>query len=235
MEIISPEILADVRGLSVGLCLTGLVLGLALWLLGWRRYRFWVVLAITCLGGAYGLCEAPLLRATPAVAGTLLALSAGVLALSLARVFAFAIAGCTALVTVQSLVPSWDQPLVSFTTGGLLGVLLFRLWVMAVTSVSGTLLVVYSGLCLAERLAKLDAVGFAEKHVKLLNWLCGGAAVLGLLAQLLLNRRQAAGARKPGAPDKHKAAEGKPAEAKKGDAPAPRRKLLSWPPFRKAG
>jgi hypothetical protein len=230
MEIIAPEILADLRGLSVGLCLTGLILGLALWLLGWRRYRFWVVLAITCLGGAYGLYEAPALRATPAVAGTLLALSAGVLALSLARVFAFGVAGCSALLAVGALVPSWDQPLVSFTAGGLLGVLLFRLWVMAVTSVSGTLLMAYSGLCLAERLTKLDGAGFAEKHVQLLNWLCVGLAGAGLVVQLLMSRGMGA-AKKSAGPDK-----ARPGDKPKADgAGPPRRTLWSWPPFRKAG
>src|SRR4051794_4559275 len=133
MEMIAPEILKDVSGLAVGLCVTGLLLGLALWLFGWRRHRFWVVVAITCGGGVYGLTEAQLLHAQPAVAGTLLALAAGVLALSLARVLAFGAGGVATLLAVQSLVPSWDQPLVSFVTGGLLGVLLFQIWVMILT------------------------------------------------------------------------------------------------------
>ncbi len=51
MNLIEPEVLADLSGLSIGLCVVGLLLGLALWLLGWRRHRFWVVLGITFLGG----------------------------------------------------------------------------------------------------------------------------------------------------------------------------------------
>ncbi len=43
MNLIEPEVLADLSGLSIGLCVVGLLLGLALWLLGWRRHRFWVV------------------------------------------------------------------------------------------------------------------------------------------------------------------------------------------------
>src|SRR5262245_55417754 len=118
MYLIAPEVLADLSGLSVGLCAAGLVLGLALWLSGWRRHRFWVVLTITFVGGVFGLSEAPTFHAQPLVAGVLLALGAGALALSLARLCAFGVAGVAAVLAVKSLVPTWDQHLLSFTTGG---------------------------------------------------------------------------------------------------------------------
>jgi len=50
--------------------------------------------------------------------------------------------------------PTWDEPLVSFVAGGLVGLVLFRVWMMALTSILGTLLVGYSSLCLADKLGK---------------------------------------------------------------------------------
>jgi hypothetical protein len=190
------------------------------------------VLTITLVGGVYGLNEAASLRAQPVVAGILLALGAGLLALALARLFAFAAAGLAALLAVQALVPTWDQPLVSFMTGGLLGVLLFRLWVMVLTSLAGSLLLTYSTLCLAERLAKLDAAAFAEKRTVLLNWICGGVITLGLGLQLWLNRGKAG---KPAGADRGKKAEPPPPQAAGGGGPPARRIWWGWPPFRKAG
>jgi hypothetical protein len=235
MQLIEPDLLADASGLAPGLSACGIVLGLALWLSGWRRHRFWVVLALTLAGGIYGLNEGASLHAQPVVAGILLAAAAGLLALSLARLIAFSAAGLAALLAVQSLVPTWDQPLVSFVSGGLLGVLLFRLWIMALTSLVGSLLMTYSGLCLAERLAKLNPVGVAEKHRILLNWICGGLAVAGLGLQLLLNRK------KPGNPrgkskDKGRRLDSKTSPGETEDEPAARkRSWWGWPPFRQAG
>lgn len=188
MEMIAPDILADAVGLSFGFYAAGLLVGLALWLLGWRWHRFWVVLAVTLLGGIYGLAEGPTLGTHPVVAGLLLALTAGLLALALARLLAFAAGGITALVAVHSLVPTWEHHLISFLGGGLFGVLLFRIWITTLTSLGGALLVGYCSLCLADRFATLDAVGLARDRPVLLNWCCCAAAGLGLLLQLLLAR-----------------------------------------------
>jgi hypothetical protein len=231
MQLIEPDILAEASGLSVGISVCGLLLGLAVWLTGWRRHRFWVVLTITLVGGLYGLNEAVSLRTQPVVAGLLLALGAGLLALALARLFAFAAAGLAALLAVQTLVPTWDQPLISFMIGGLLGVLLFRLWVMSLTSLAGSLLMTYSVLCLVERLAKLEAAAFAEKRTVLLNWICGGVTALGLGLQFWLNRGKAGNA---AAADKGKQPEPKPPPAETGGPPG-KRIWWGWPPFRKAG
>jgi hypothetical protein len=232
MQLIEPDILAEASGLSVGLSACGLLLGVAVWLTGWRKHRFWVVLTITLAGGVYGLNEATSLRAPPVVAGLLLALGAGLLALALARLFAFAAGGLSALLAVQALVPTWDQPLISFMTGGLLGVWLFRLWVMSLTSLAGALVMTYSALCLAERLVKLEAAAFAERRTVLLNWICGGITALGLGLQLWLNRGKAG---KAAAADRGKSADPKPLPAEKGGGPPPKRIWWGWPPFRKAG
>jgi hypothetical protein len=230
MYLIEPGILADASGLSIGLSVGGLILGLALWLLGWRWHRFWVGLGITLLGGVYGLHEAAAFRAHPLVAGVLLALGAGVLSLALARVLAFAAGGCAAALAVQAFVPTWDQPLVSFITGGLLGVLLYRLWVMTLTSLGGALLMVCSSLLLIERLGKLNSADFADRHPILLNWICGSLAALGLILQLLLNRR-APGSRGAGqSKDRDRTAEARPSKSDRHDS-AGRKGWLDWVPW----
>src|SRR5262249_53229858 len=89
---------------------------------------------------------------------------------------------------VHSFAPTWDEPLLVFLVGGLLGLMLFRLWTMALTSLGGTLLMVYSGLCLADDFNKLDALVVAERRTVLLNGLCIGIAVLGWIVQFLFER-----------------------------------------------
>jgi hypothetical protein len=191
MQLLAPDILEEARGLSVALLGIACVLGLAIWLLGWRGHRFWIVLATTIGAGLYGLCSAPSNGLHAIAAGLLLALAAGILALALVRVLAFAAAGFAACVVVRGLAPTWNEPLVSFLVGGLVGLFLFRLWTMALTSLAGTLLMAYSGLCLANKLGNLDAVALAAGHTALLNGACGSVAILGLAVQFLLERQHA--------------------------------------------
>jgi MFS family permease len=195
MQLIAPDLLTDGQGLSPPLCIAGLAVGVALWLLGWWGHRFWVVVLTTVLGGVYGLSEGPLLRAQPLVASLLLAVAAGLLALALVRLAAFAAGGVALLAGVQAMTPVGDQGLILFLIGGIIGVVLFRLWVMALTSLGGTLLAAYSALWLTESLGKIDAAAWADRHVTLLNWLCGAAAFVGLAAQFLTHRFVAARAK----------------------------------------
>src|SRR5947209_2084318 len=103
MQTVVPEILAEAQGLSPALFAVGLVLGLALWLFGWKWHRFWTVLAITVAAGVYGLSDAAgSLRAQPLVAGLLLAVAAGMLALSLARLMAFGAGGFAAVLAQEA-------------------------------------------------------------------------------------------------------------------------------------
>jgi hypothetical protein len=209
MHLLAPDILADARGLSVSLCVVGLVVGLALWLLGWWSHRFWVVLTITVIGGILGLSEGPALRAQPLVAAVLLAIAAGMMALALARLMAFAAGGIAFLAVAQALGQPGDNAATFFLSGGLMGLLLFRLWIMALTSLGGALLVAYSGLCLADSLGKLDAAGWVAGHNTLVNWTCGGGAALGLALQLYMNRNKAGNQAKAG-PARKSAVEEKP-------------------------
>src|SRR5262245_24456901 len=58
MTIIATDILGDLCGLSLGLIVAIIPIGLLLWLLGWWSHRFWIVLATTVLAGVFGLLEA---------------------------------------------------------------------------------------------------------------------------------------------------------------------------------
>jgi hypothetical protein len=191
MQIIAPDILAGAVGLSPVLCGLGVLLGLMLWMFGWRAHRFWIVLLATVLAGVYGLSRAPEYGSQPFLAGVLFAIAAGLLALALVRVIAFIAGGIAASLLVQALFPSWHDPLVSFLVGGLTGLILFRVWTMALTSLAGTVVMSYSGLCLADGLGKLQAVTWAEKQTLLLDWACGGLTLLGVLVQFTGERRRA--------------------------------------------
>src|SRR5262249_57053734 len=128
--------------------------------------------------GVLALNAAPHYGLQPLVAGLLLAVSAGVLALTLVRLVAYAAGGLAAWMIVHALAPLWDQPLLCFLVGGLIGLLLFRFWTMALTSMLGTLLLGYSGLCIGDKLGYLDAVGWAAAQGPLPSWLLGGRACL---------------------------------------------------------
>jgi MFS family permease len=230
MQALAPDLLTEARELSVTATAVGLGVGLMLWLLGWRGHRFWVVLAATVVGGIAGLASSPAYGVQPLVAGLLAAVAAGVLALALVRVLAFAAGGLAACLLVRAVAPSWDQPLVSSLVGGLVGVFLFRLGMMALTSTLGTLLMGYCALSLLDRLGTLNAVLWADGHAVLLNWLCGSGAVLGVLTQFLLERRRLRKKR-----EKEEAAKAKAAEEaeRKNRKPEPAKR--SWLPWGQGG
>lgn len=188
MQLVAPDILSDACGLSVGLIIAGMALGISLWLFGWRYHRFWIVLITTVLAGIYGLYDAAIFRAQPLLAATLLALVGGLLALALVRLLAFLTGGMAGLLVVQALFPSLDQPL-SFLVCGLVSLFLFRLSIMALTSLAGTIVLGYSALSLLNHYGTMDAVSWTDQGRILLNWICGLLAVLGFGFQFLLDRR----------------------------------------------
>lgn len=188
MQLISRWIMEDVQGLSVGVYAAGLVLGFLLWLLGWYGHRFWIVLFTTVIAGVIGLASGRAAGTQPFVAGLLLAIAAGVTALALVRLLAFAAAGGVTLLVVRAMAPGWDEPLLSFLAGGLLGLLLFRTWTMALTSLGGALLMVYCSLGLADRFDRLDALTWADRRAMLLNSIVVGVALLGFVIQFVMGR-----------------------------------------------
>lgn len=188
MQLIAPDILQDARGLSVAAYAMGIVLGFFLWLLGWYGHRFWIVLFTTVVAGIVGLSSARVAGVQPFVAGLLLAIAAGTLALSLSRFLAFGAGGAAAWLLVRGVAPGWDEPLLCFLGGGLVGLLLFRAWTMALTSLAGTLLMGYSLLGLIDHFGRMDAVTWAERRPVLLNSLCVAVALVGWVVQFALER-----------------------------------------------
>lgn len=218
--LISPDVLADLRGLSMAACGVTIGLGAVLWLLGWWAHRFWIVLLITLGAGLAGLSGGKSLGVPPPVAGLLLALAAGMLALSLARIATFIATGLLTWLAIQHYLPAWDMPLVSFVLGGLVGLILFRFWLMALTSLVGVLLAIHGGLLLAEQLGKVDAALWAESHLQMLHMICAGGTLAGVFAQSIFDRwlwkrQQRAAAEAAPAPE--------PAPA-----PAPARPRRTW-------
>jgi hypothetical protein len=180
----------SVLGLSLPAALVGLVLGLLLWLSGWWGHRFWIVLFITVTAGIVGMVSGQAVGLKPTVTGLLLAVSAGMMALALVRLVAFFAGGAAVCLLMQLLVPAWEDRFIAFLAGGLAGLLLFRLWTMTLTSGLGTLMMAYSGLALLDRFGKLDALTLAQQRSSLLNWICAGLVVLGVLVQYVLERWQ---------------------------------------------
>lgn len=190
MRLVSPELFPDLCGLSPGVVGLSATVGLVLWLFGWWSHRFWVVLIATVAAGVFGLFEAPILKAQPLIASLLLALSAGLLALALIRVFAFIAGGFFGLAIVEALAPQMEQPLIAFLVAGLLGLVLFRWCVSAVTSLTGSVIVVYAGLVFLTQRGTIDAAIVAETSNPLLTGLIGLMTILGFAFQLWFERRR---------------------------------------------
>ncbi len=191
MPLFDPEILTEGRGLSIGVCAACLLAGLSLWLLGWRLHRFWLVLFAAATAGITGLKLGPDYGMQPLVAALLLGLTAGVMAVTLMRVLAFAAGGIAGYLLVHALAPTWNQPLVGILAGGLLGVVLFRVWIMALTCFGGSLLLGYGSLWLLERPGEFNAAVWAGEHRALLNTISLSLTALGLVVQLFLDRLRA--------------------------------------------
>ncbi len=195
MDILSPEFIADLltegRGLTPFIPGAGLAVGFLLWLMGSRGHRFWLSMAVTVGAGLAGLQAAPSLGVQPLVAGLLLAVCAGALALALVRLVVFAIVGVASLAVAQAVTPGWNEPVIFFLAGGLIGVVFFRVWIMALTSLAGAILIIFCGLCLAGNLGRVDVVTIAKEQGRLLVWGGLGLTLLGVFTQFVLERRRA--------------------------------------------
>lgn len=209
MQLIAPDILAEARGLTGAMIGTVGVLGFALWLFGWRWHRFWIVAGITLASGLIGLNAGRTTGGTQVMAvGILLAVSAGLLALELAKVLAFVAGGCGAWLAVQWVLPNAQDLWAVFLSGGLFGLLLYRLWTMLLTSLIGTLFAGHAAILLAEQIWRFDAIAWTTRNVAALNGLVVGMVVLGILLQAV------------SAPDEAKG-EKKEVEEEKDDEPEP--------------
>jgi hypothetical protein len=183
MHLIASDILAEARGLSVGATATGAALGVLLWLFGWRWHRFWTVAGVTIAGGLYGLSSGQVSGGHVLAGGLLLAVCAGVLALELARLGAFAAGGTVAWLATGAVLPNSPEAGLFFLAGGLVALVFYRLWMMALTSFLGTVLFTYSGLVLVETLTSIDTAAWAGRNTTGATVGVGLVSLLGLAAQ----------------------------------------------------
>jgi uncharacterized membrane protein len=183
MHLIAPDILAEARGVSGAMAGTTCVLGIALWLFGWRWHRFWVVAGVTLGAGLIGLNAGKTSGGQVMAVGILLAVAAGMMALELAKVLAFVAGGIGAWLAVQWVLPQAQELWAVFLSGGLFGLLLYRLWTMLLTSLMGTLLAGHAALLLLEGLLKFDAVEWSGAHLVALNGVVVAFVVLGIVVQ----------------------------------------------------
>jgi hypothetical protein len=190
MQILAPDILEEARTLSPILSGAGLLIGFLLWSLGGRTHRFWLAMIVTLTAGLLGLTHGKEFGMQPLVAGLLLAISAGVLALSLVRLLLFAAGGLAALGLLHAIASGWDEPIAVFLVGGLIGVLLYRFWITFFSSLIGALLMAYSALALFDRLHMVNSVEWTRKNGPLLNWAFASLVVMGALIQFLWERRR---------------------------------------------
>ena len=183
MQLIAPDILTEARGLTGAMAGTACVLGIALWLFGWRWHRFWVVAGITLAAGLIGLNAGRVAGGQVLAIGILLAVAAGMMALELAKVLAFIAGGIGAWLAAQWVLPQAQELWAVFLSGGLLGLLLYRLWTMMLTSLMGTVLAGHAGLSLLERVLHFDAAAWATTNIAALNGVTVGMVILGILLQ----------------------------------------------------
>jgi hypothetical protein len=117
------------------------------------------------------------------VVGILLAVSAGMLALELAKVLAFATGGVAAWAAAQTVFPQAQELWAVFLSGGLVGVVLYRFWTMLMTSVLGVLLSWHATFILADSFGALDAGKFVAEHSAALNGGVIAVSIIGVLVQ----------------------------------------------------
>jgi hypothetical protein len=127
MQVLSPDVFADL--LELPLAALGIIaaLGAAIALTGWRWHRFWLTITVSLISGLIGIRQAPVWGIEqPIMAGVLLATAAGCLALSLARVGMFLAYGLTIWYAMKRFAPPYAIPAICICAGGLFSVLFYR-------------------------------------------------------------------------------------------------------------
>ena len=184
MQLIVPDVLAAAKGLSLGACGFLLFVGLLLWAVGWRWHRFWVVFGITLAAGLVGLGAGKAAGGQQVmIVGVLLAVSAGMLALELAKVLSFVTGGIAAWVAVQAVLPQAQELWAVFLSGGLMGVVLYRFWTMLTTSFVGVLVSWHFAIVLIEEFTQMDMVTWVRDHTAALNGGVIAVSLLGVIVQ----------------------------------------------------
>jgi len=206
MHLLSPAVLADAKGLSIGAAAFFAFVGLLLWGFGWRWHRFWVVFAVTLAAGIVGIGAGRMAGTQVLVVGVLLSIAIGMLALEVAKITAFLSAGTAAWVAAQAVMPQAQELWAVFLCGGLLGVVLYRLWTMLATSLAGALLFWHCVLILLDTAGVCVASEFAEQYAAVLNGALVLVTIVGVGVQSWTGR---AGASAGGGEEKGEKAKGK--------------------------
>ena len=188
MHLLSPAVLTDAKGLSAGASAFFLFVGVLLWAFGWRWHKFWVVFAVTVAAGVLGLGAGKSSGTQVLVVGVLLSVAAGALALEIAKLAAFVSAGTAGWVAAQAVMPQAQELWAVFLCGGLVGVVLYRLWTMLATSLVGALLACHAVLALADGGGVVVAPEFAEKNTAVLNGYVVVVTLIGVGVQAWTGR-----------------------------------------------
>lgn len=190
MHLISPDILTEAHGLSFPFTAIGIAIGVLLWVFGWRWHRFWVVFFTTVIAGIYGLSLPQAGGPRTFAMGLLLAVAAGLLAIDLSRFIAFTSSGLGCWFVVHLVVPAFQEPLICFLIGGILGILLYRLQLMLLSSFVGAVITAYFALLLTETLTKdgFVAADWARANALAINISVFVLALIGLAVQGQLER-----------------------------------------------
>jgi hypothetical protein len=183
MMLLNPDVLLEAKGLSAGASAFFLFVGLLLWGCGWRWHRFWVVFGVTVAAGLFGLSAGRSAGTQVLVVGVLLAVSAGMLAIEIARIVAFLGGGTAAWVAAANVVPHAQELWAVFLCGGLLGITLYKLWTMLACSFLGILIGGHAGLLLLESLQKFPAAKWAANNVSAINGCIVAAVIFGVIIQ----------------------------------------------------
>ena len=189
MTFIAPDIIAEAAHLSKGAAGFALLVGFLLWAFGWRWHRFWVVFAMTTAAGVVGLGAGQAAGGQVMAIGVLLAFAAGSMALELAKILAFTAGGVVAWLAVQAVIPDAREMWAVFLSGGLFGVVLYRLWTMLLTSFVGVLVSWHAAFTLAKALGSYDAVKWVSEHGAALNGGVIAATLLGVVMQVLTSEK----------------------------------------------
>jgi hypothetical protein len=191
MSLISPDVIAELKGISVGAGGFLILVGFLIWSCGWRWHRFWVVFAFTTIAGIIGMTSGRAAGGHVLVMGLLLAFCGGVLAIELAKILSFLGGGIAMWMAVQSVFPQAQEMWAVFLSGGLFGVLLYRLWTMILMSFTGVVVSWHAALGLAITTSKSNPLEWIATHTAAVNGAVIVATLLGVVMQVLTSETEA--------------------------------------------
>lgn len=189
MNLISPDVIAELKDLSLGAGGFLMLVGFLLWGFGWRWHRFWVVFGFTAAAGIVGMSAGNAAGGHVLVMGLLLAFAGGVLAIELAKILAFVAGGVGFWFAVQSVFPQGQELWAVFLSGGLFGVLLYRLWTMILLSFLGVVVSWHAAFGLAQSSGSYDAVKWVADNTIAVNGAVFVATFLGVLMQVVTTEK----------------------------------------------